>query len=124
MNPVLVSNGSDENEIITIQADLGEHTVRIINAYGPQEDADQQKVMSFWQEIELEIMNARDNNCLIIMELDANAKIGPDVIKDDPNKTSNNGQNLKILRLQMQVMSVMVLSHEKELLEKRLKNPL
>ena len=92
LNPVLVSNGSEENEIITIQADLGEHTVRIINAYGPQEDDEQQKVMSFWQEIELEVINARDNNCLIIIELDGNAKVGPEVIREDPNKMSNNGQ--------------------------------
>ena len=31
LNPVLISTGIDDNEIITIQADVGEHKVRIIH---------------------------------------------------------------------------------------------
>ena len=92
LNPVLISTGIDDNEIITIQADVGEHKVRIINAYGPQEDEDSQRILSFWQNLESEVMNAKDNNCLIIIELDAHAKVGPGVIKDDPNQMSNNGK--------------------------------
>ena len=92
LNPVLISTGSDENEILTIQADLGENKLRIINAYGPQEDEDRQRVLSFWQEIETEVINARDNNCLLIVQLDANAKVGNKVIKNDPNQMSDNGQ--------------------------------
>ena len=92
LNPVLISSGSDENEILTIQADLGQSKIRIINAYGPQEDDGSQRTLGFWQEIESEIMNAKDNDCLVIVELDANAKVGKDVIKDDPNQSSNNGK--------------------------------
>jgi hypothetical protein len=35
-------------------------------------------------------MNAKDNDCLVIVELDANAKVGKEVIKDDPNQMINN----------------------------------
>ena len=35
-------------------------------------------------------MNAKDNDCLVIVELDA--KVGKEVIKDDPNQMSNNGK--------------------------------
>ena len=77
---------------MTIQADVGKEKVRIINAYGPQEDDDTRNILGFWQEIEAEVMDAKDNDCLVIIELDANAKVGKDLIKDDPNNISNNGK--------------------------------
>ena len=79
---------------MTIQADLGSHKIRIINAYGPQEDDNSQKIMGFWQDIESENINAQENDCLVIMELDANAKVGNTIIKDDPNQMSNNGSTM------------------------------
>ena len=89
---MLISTGKEDNEILTIQADLGQDKLRIINAYGPQEGDGNKKVLGFWQDIEAEIMNAENNDCLIIIELDANAKVGDNVIKGDPNSMSNNGQ--------------------------------
>ena len=95
LNPVLVSTGKDEDsEIITVQVNVGKHSVRIINAYGPQEDTENQVVMKFWEELEEEIVDAENNNCLILVELDANAKIGRDNLKDDPNNISTNGKLL------------------------------
>ena len=39
LNPVLISTGKEEDsEILTIQVKVGRYDVRIINAYGPQED--------------------------------------------------------------------------------------
>ena len=35
--------------------------------------------------MESEIVSAKEENCLIVVELDANAKLGPEVIKNDPN---------------------------------------
>jgi exonuclease III len=61
-NPVLISTSKEDNEILTIQADLGQEKLRIINAYGPQEDDGNQKVLGFWQDIEAEIMNAENND--------------------------------------------------------------
>ena len=93
VNPVLISTGKEEeNEIMTIQIDVGEHKIRVINAYGPQEDDSTEIILSFWQEIEAEVMNAKDDDCSIIIELDANAKLGKDIIKDDPNQMSKNGR--------------------------------
>ena len=37
LDPVLISDGGDENEILVVQAKLGRQVLRIINAYGPQE---------------------------------------------------------------------------------------
>ena len=60
--PVLVSTGEDEeSEVITVQIKVGKHSIRIINAYGPQEDDPNGKRYSFWQEVENEVINAKEN---------------------------------------------------------------
>ena len=90
--PVLVSTGNDdEAEIITVQIKVGKHDIRVINAYGPQEDDSNGKIFSFWQEVENEIISAKENSCLVIVQMDANAKVGKQKIKEDPNEESNNG---------------------------------
>ena len=89
----MVSDGGDEDEILVVQAKVGNQEIRIINAYGPQED-EQQNSLSFWQNIEAEVISAADENCSIIIQLDANAKVGSPVIVSDPNEQSNNGKLL------------------------------
>ena len=66
----------------------------MINGYGPQEDEEFNKITHFWQNIESEIIKCQDEGCYILLELDANAKVGKEVIKCDPNKLSNNGKIL------------------------------
>ena len=73
-----------------MQANVGKHKIRIINAYGPQED-EAEKSLSFWQQLEAETISADDENCLTLIQLDANAKVGPEIIQNDPNFQSNNG---------------------------------
>ena len=82
LKPVLISTGKDEEtEILTVQAKVGIHDVRIVNAYGPQEDDGKQDVYKFWQEVEQEIITAKDENCLVVIQLDANAKLARKIIK-------------------------------------------
>ena len=64
----------------------------IINAYGPQEDDDIQDVLGFWQELEGEVIRAKEENCYILIEMDANAKVGKSVIKEDQHNISSNGK--------------------------------
>ena len=96
MNPVLISTGKeDDSELLTIQVEVGSHNIRIINGYGPQEDeCSKDDIYKFWQEIEEETLNAKDNNCLVIVQMDANAKIGKENLKDDPNTETPNGRIL------------------------------
>ena len=37
MDPVLVSEGDDETELLVVEAKIGTKQVHILNAYGPQE---------------------------------------------------------------------------------------
>ena len=106
MDPVLIGTGSEETEIMTIQVKVGNEDIRIINAYGPQEDDEPNEKLNFWHELEMEVTKAKDNNCMVVIEMDANAKVGKDVLRGDPHKMTGNGklmldmlerQNLTIL---------------------------
>ena len=92
LDPVLVANTKDDTEILAVEAKIGSKKIRILNGYGPQEDDDIQEILNFWQEMEVEILKAKDDECLIIIEMDANAKIGKPFIRMDPNQMSNNGR--------------------------------
>ena len=61
---------------MVVQIEIDNINIRVFNAYGPQEDDDLIKKDLFWQTIETEIVSARQEGCLILLELDANAKIG------------------------------------------------
>ena len=76
------------------QVKVGDKNIRIINGYGPQKDDNIKDVLNFWHEIEAEVVKAKDENCMIIIEMDANAKVGKDVIKKDPHTITNNGKLL------------------------------
>ena len=114
ISPILISNGCENVEMLVVQGKIGNYDMRIFNCYGPQEisqsqrpsSEQQQIVTQFWMEIENEVIKAKDEGCLVLIEMDANAKVGKNIINDDPNETSENGklfldfvsrQNLKIL---------------------------
>ena len=102
LNPVLISTGSEDFEALIIQVKIGSKDLRIFNCYGPQEQSQAQRPVNeqtaainiFWQELEKEIINAYEDNCMILIEMDANAKIGWKNIRQDPHETSENGQLL------------------------------
>ena len=92
LQPVLISDGEDDSEILVIQAQLGKYNCRFINAYGPQEYASLEVRIAFYARLDQEVKNAKLFNCLVCLEMDANAKVGCEIIKDDPNKLSGNGE--------------------------------
>ena len=98
MNPVSVSEDGDE-EIIVVQVDIGNEKVRLINGYGPQEDnGDKEKgeaVLAFYAKLDLEVKKAKMAGALVCIEMDANSKLGPEMIPNDPKPITNNGKVLK-----------------------------
>ena len=91
---VVSSDESSQLEILVVQVRVGEFNLRVINSYGPQEDSNLNEITDFWQKIEAEVINAKVDECLVLLQLDANAKVGHQVIKNDPHSTSGNGQIL------------------------------
>ena len=95
LNPIMVSDGcKDDIEILVVEGDIGEKKCRFINGYGPQECEDVDKRMKFFSHLEEEIIKAKLQGALICIELDANAKLGPDVVENDPHAISPNGELL------------------------------
>ena len=93
LDPVLISQGDDQAEMLVVQVKVGSRNIRIFNAYGPQElDVSPQIKLNFWHNLEKEIISAYEANCEIIIELDANAKVGSNIIFNDPNSQSENGK--------------------------------
>ena len=95
LNPVLLESRNEEAEILAVQIALKDKNLRIINGYGPQDDDPQQIRLNFWLGLEEEIISAKHENCMVIVQMDANAKVGKDIIENDPNSSAdNNGRNL------------------------------
>ena len=94
LNSVLIHTAEEDIELMTVEVNIGTEKIRIINGYGPQEYDDTNSIVRFWQELETEVIKAHDNNRNIIIQLDANAKLGSDIIKGDPHKMSGNGKIL------------------------------
>ena len=51
----------------------------------PQEDEPLNKKLSFWQTLEEEINAAKNANCMTLIQMDGNAKLGKNIIKQDPH---------------------------------------
>ena len=87
----VVTSEENDVEILTVQISIGNLQIRVVNAYGPQEDDELHNIQNFWLNIEQEISSAIDRNCMIIVQLDANAKVGNNITKQS---TSRNGMIL------------------------------
>ena len=91
--PVEVSL-QDDVEILVIEIELGDLTVRFLTAYGPQEEDKEENINKFYNSLEEEIIACEERHCGLIMELDCNAKLGKDIIQGDPHNMSSNGKLL------------------------------
>ena len=80
---------------MTVQLELSNKKARIINGYGPQESDCQQNRFNFWSGLEQEVISAKSESCMLIIQMDANAKVGRNIISRDPNNvTDSNGRQL------------------------------
>ena len=67
LSPLLISSGDCDVEILVVQVQVEKEKIRIINAYGPQETENKEKIVTFWQEFEKEIIRAKDENCWVVL---------------------------------------------------------
>ena len=69
--------------------------IRFINGYGPQEKETDEVKAKFFNQIDLEVKSFKMSGALVCMEMDANSKLGSQVIAGDPeNEQSKNGELL------------------------------
>ena len=85
----------DKEEVLTVQGNILNKKVRFINAYGPQENTTDEVKETFFCKMDEEIKSAQMAGTLICIEMDANSKMGSEIIPGDPNHQSRNGKYLQ-----------------------------
>ena len=94
LDPILIEEYSDDFELLVVEATLGGQEVRIISGYGPQENWRIAERMPFFRALEEEIVTATSNDKAVYIQMDANSKLGPQIIEGDPHEQSENGKIL------------------------------
>ena len=97
LNPVLIptKNVSKTSlNVLVVEANINELKTRFINAYGVQETASTEEKLEFYSVLEEEISQTLASDRMVCLELDANAKIGNQIIRNDPHEISANGKLL------------------------------
>ena len=95
VNPVLISEGDENVEVLVIEISASGLEIRCICGYGPQENHSLERKRSFWSRLTTEIEEAMENEKAIILQMDGNLWAGPEVIKNDPHQCNVNGQFLR-----------------------------
>ena len=94
LNPKLVQEYNDDFELLVVEIDTQENSIRVISGYGPQENWDEEKRIPFFIALETEIEKAELEGRSIIVEIDANSKLGEMYIPNDPHEITPNGRLL------------------------------
>ena len=101
LKPVLVNEGDDESEAITVVVEVKQLKIRIFVGYGASDSDQQAKKLditpkerkeNLWNYLESEVIEAEKNNECLIIQIDANAYLGSKLLKNDPNDQNPNGE--------------------------------
>ena len=89
--PKLIEEYNEEFELLVVAKN---QQIRLITGYGPQENLEEEKRMEFFVTLETEIERAELAGKSVIIEMDANSKLGAQYVKNDPHAMSPNGSIL------------------------------
>ena len=92
LNPVFISEGNNETEVLVIEICLDEISIRCAGAYGPQENDLVEKKSKFWSRLDQEVEKANVLEKGFILQMDGNLHLGPEFLPNDPNKMNKNGK--------------------------------
>ena len=95
LHPVLVRQGDDEVECLSVEVTTGPTTFRCVVGYGPQLDDTSDRNQKFWNYLDTEINIAKHRNIGLVIQIDSNAWAGPNMIPGDPNPQNRNGRRLQ-----------------------------
>ena len=94
LKPVLISEHSDDFEMVVVEVKAAHKEIRVLTGYGPQENWPVTARMPFFLALEEEIAKAELAGKSLIIQLDANSKLGPEMIPGDKHHQSDNGRIL------------------------------
>ena len=96
LQPVLVRQGDDDVECLTIEVTAGSIKIRCVNGYGPQLSDTQERKEKFWSYLDYEVINANSDDIGLVIEIDSNCWAGSELIPNDPNIQNSNGRLLSL----------------------------
>ena len=88
LEPVLIEEYCDTFELIVAEIKVAQKGIRVITGYGPQENWSDEEKMPFFVALEEEVSKAQMAGKGVIIEVDANSKLGEQYIKGDPKVMS------------------------------------
>ena len=94
LRPMLVREYSKNFELLCVDVKINNHEIRVISGYGPQETWIEDDRLPFFVALEDEICKAELAGLPIFVQMDANSKLGPNLIPNDPHNQSQNGKLL------------------------------
>ena len=94
LNPMLITEYNKDFELLVVEIDISKHKIRIVSGYGPQENWSEQDRLPFFLALEEEVIKAEMDGKDILIQMDANSKLGPEMIKGDPHIQTPNGKLL------------------------------
>ena len=77
-----------------VEIETDKKCIRIITGVGPQENWEETKRMNFFIALEAEVVNAQMAGKGVVVEMDANSRLGSSYIPNDPYTMSPNGKIL------------------------------
>ena len=101
LNPILIRIGTDQTEAISVKININKFEIRLVVGYGAKENDRQAKLhsmsqverkMLLWDFLEVEAKEAETLEQGLVIQIDANAHLGPTVLKGDPNLMNPNGK--------------------------------
>ena len=93
---MLVRQGDDEVECLTIEITAGQTKLRCVNGYGPQIGDPKERKAKFWNYLDGEVNESEDQKCGLVIEIDSNSWAGSAFIPNDPNIQNGNGKLLEL----------------------------
>ena len=76
LKPILVRQGDDDIECLTIEISAGETKIRCVNGYGPQIGDTKERKENFWSYLDREVSEAEATSTGLIIEIDSNSWAG------------------------------------------------
>lgn len=93
LKPVWVSEAEDEIEAMAVVIKVGKREIRVVGGYGPQESSGKlENKIKFWQYLDHETKEAEKHKQDILIQMDANAWLGNELLPNDPRTQNKNGK--------------------------------
>ena len=92
LEPSWINEGDDDAEALTVEIWIEGFPIRLICGYGPQEGDKTERKDKFWDYLNSEVNNARNDGAKVIIQMDGNLWAGSKIVEGDPKPQNRNGK--------------------------------